>query len=200
MALTDYHYSVSGDFPNDKVNLDALTYQIEHSSISTALDHIRVTGDDCWIWFVDALSVDDQTTLDGLVAAHDGEPLPLPTEQMAEDVDEEQTSNTSWQDKVVLVTVPEPSGNYVVNWSAELMSSKNNNNVEVQVVMDGVGTLSEGAHDRRNWLSASGFGEVELTGIAERTIRLQFRKATDANQNMAAYIRRASLRISPVEE
>ena len=75
MALTEYVYSVSTDFPNSKVNTDKLTYQIDASSIVTALDRIDVIGDACNIWFKDALSSGDETTLDGIVAAHDGNPL-----------------------------------------------------------------------------------------------------------------------------
>jgi hypothetical protein len=75
MALTNYPYSISADFPNDKVALDLLTLQIQSSSIVTALGHIDTSGDDCNIWFKDPLSGGDQITLDGLVAAHSGDYL-----------------------------------------------------------------------------------------------------------------------------
>jgi hypothetical protein len=82
MAATTYQYSVPNDFPNQKVDVPRLTQEIQESSIVTALDHITVYGPDvppqpwCDVVFKDPLSAGDQTTLDGLVAVHSGEPLP----------------------------------------------------------------------------------------------------------------------------
>lgn len=73
---TKYTYSIANDFPNGKVATDALSAAITSGSIVTALDYINTSGDDCDVWFKDTLSNDDETTLDGLVAAHPGEHLP----------------------------------------------------------------------------------------------------------------------------
>lgn len=73
---TKYTYSISTDFPNGKVAPSRLTQEIQASSISIALDYINTSGDDCDIWFKDVLSSGDQTTLDGVVAAHSGDPIP----------------------------------------------------------------------------------------------------------------------------
>jgi hypothetical protein len=75
MALTKYTYSISSDFPNQKVAPLALTNEINDSSIITSLSHINTASDDCDIWFTDALSSGDETTLDGLVSAHQGDPV-----------------------------------------------------------------------------------------------------------------------------
>jgi hypothetical protein len=76
MADTKYTYSIAGDFPNKQVNSSVLTEEIEDSSISSAaLKYIETDADDCNIWFDDPLSGPDETTLDGLVAAHTGEPV-----------------------------------------------------------------------------------------------------------------------------
>jgi hypothetical protein len=75
MALTKYTYSISSDFPNQKVASLSLTNEINDSSISTSLSHINTASDDCDIWFTDILSSGDETTLDGLVAAHQGNPV-----------------------------------------------------------------------------------------------------------------------------
>jgi hypothetical protein len=107
MAKTKYTYSVSGDFPNGKVATDRLTEEIQESTIITALDYITVYGDDCDIWFKDALSAGDQTTLDGIVAAHSGEPLepdavPVQLPQARFDTDQKQ----------VTVITPAPRGTF----------------------------------------------------------------------------------------
>ena len=76
MASTQYLYSISTDFPNHKVQTTRLTQEIQVSPIVTALDRIDTSGDDCAIWFKDALSPGDKATLDGLVAVHSGADLP----------------------------------------------------------------------------------------------------------------------------
>lgn len=75
MAETTYDYSITTDFPNDKVDCGKLTVEIQSSSITIALERIDTSGDDCDIIFKDSLTTGEETTLDGLVAAHDGEPL-----------------------------------------------------------------------------------------------------------------------------
>jgi hypothetical protein len=78
MAATKYSYLITSAFPNQKVNSDSLRDEIEASAILTALDAININPEDesgyCAIWFVDALSGGDETLLNGIVAAHQGEP------------------------------------------------------------------------------------------------------------------------------
>jgi len=85
MSSTKYAYSISGDFPNDKVATDRLAQEIRDSAILTALDHIDTSGDACDVWFRAELSSGDVDVLDALVAAHSGEPLADPVEPRAAD-------------------------------------------------------------------------------------------------------------------
>jgi len=73
MAAVKYTYSIQTDFPNHKVDSTTLITEIGLSSITVALDHIDTAGDDCDIWFKAALSEGEETTLDGIVAAHAGQ-------------------------------------------------------------------------------------------------------------------------------
>lgn len=59
-TLTEYPFSQAYDIPS-------LTSQIQASSIVTVLDHIDVTGTVTDVWFKDALSSADQTTLNTVV-------------------------------------------------------------------------------------------------------------------------------------
>jgi hypothetical protein len=68
---TKYTYSLATDFPDAAINSTKLTSEIGASSIVTALDRIDVSGDVVDVWFKDALSSGDETTLDGLPANHD---------------------------------------------------------------------------------------------------------------------------------
>jgi len=80
---TTYTYSISGNFPNHAVAPDRLTLEIRTSSIVTALDSITTIGDACNILFKDVLSVGDKATLDAIVAAHSGVPLPLSSQPVS---------------------------------------------------------------------------------------------------------------------
>ncbi|MHC4618504.1 MAG: hypothetical protein ACYTEQ_12215 [Planctomycetota bacterium] len=81
MAATKYTYSISGDTANGIVNSSSLNAEIDASAIVTSLSYIETSGNVLDIWFVDALSGGDETILDGVVAAHTGEPpLPGPVE------------------------------------------------------------------------------------------------------------------------
>ena len=72
-----YSFSISNDFPNQKVNIGKLQEEIQSSAIVTALDYINSNQIECDIWFKAELSILDSTaTLPGIIAAHDGEPLP----------------------------------------------------------------------------------------------------------------------------
>lgn len=76
MADTNYQYSITNDFPNDKVEAAKLKYEIEQSSISSAsILYVHSSGDNCNVWFDGVLTSGDETTLDGIVAAHDGDTL-----------------------------------------------------------------------------------------------------------------------------
>jgi hypothetical protein len=78
MAETKYTYSVENDFPNQQVNIDKLKIEISESSIATSCTYIIArlgTIDTCEIFFEDALSQDDEDTLDSLVGAHDGQAI-----------------------------------------------------------------------------------------------------------------------------
>lgn len=70
-----YTYSISQDFLNGKIDSTKLTYEIGESNITIALDYINTSGDDCDIWFKIAISEDEKTILDGIVANHDGESI-----------------------------------------------------------------------------------------------------------------------------
>jgi hypothetical protein len=72
MAATEYTYAIDVDTANGKVNLDALTREIAASSIVVALDHLDTSGNTLSVWMKDALTAGDKTTLDGVVAAHEG--------------------------------------------------------------------------------------------------------------------------------
>lgn len=77
--MASYEYTISTDFPNGKVDPSRLGAEIRASAIVTALEGSQTSGDTCTIIFKADLSAGDKTILDGIVAAHSGEPLPSET-------------------------------------------------------------------------------------------------------------------------
>lgn len=65
-----YEFSINNDFPKHAVNSTALGSEIEESSIIVALDYITTDDGTCDIWFKTDLSPADESTLSGVVAAH----------------------------------------------------------------------------------------------------------------------------------
>jgi hypothetical protein len=75
--MTTYKYSISTDFPNQKVDTMKLQLEITQSEITIALDRITTSGDDCDIVFKADLQTGEKIALDGIIANHDGIPLPV---------------------------------------------------------------------------------------------------------------------------
>lgn len=70
-------YSISEDFPNQKVDSDTLVAAIKSSDIGEEFDHLNIRDagdDDCDIYTVNELDGAQKTILDGIVAAHTGTP------------------------------------------------------------------------------------------------------------------------------
>lgn len=68
-----YPYTISTDFSNG-VASDKFIKEINSSSITIGLHSINTEGNTCDIWMKAAISTPEETTLDALVAAHDGIP------------------------------------------------------------------------------------------------------------------------------
>ena len=96
---TKYNYSVSADFPNQKVDINKLTNEIRDSNITLSLGYINQDSNDCDIWFKADLSGGEETILNGIVAAHDGVVDP-----------EEETPKTGPDNKMMVYESSRPLG------------------------------------------------------------------------------------------
>lgn len=79
MAETSYSYLLS-EFPTGDADLASLEVEVRNSLIETALAGSTLANDTVVLVFRAELSVGDQALLDGLVAAHQGDPLVEPQE------------------------------------------------------------------------------------------------------------------------
>jgi len=107
MAATEYLYSISEDFPNQKVNPDSLKIEIISSNITKTFDYIFTRGDSCYIWFDDELSTEEIGILDNIVANHQGDPPPAFEFRASSKILEGPKSITSpdiWEDAGGVVT------------------------------------------------------------------------------------------------
>ena len=137
MAATKYTYSISGDFPNQKVDSDRLTKEIDgDATITTALDYINTAGDVCDIWFVAALSAPEITALDTVVANHSGDPIVYTLDAYEESLAFTASSSISWVQKLRLNLPDCCAGTYRVEWSFSWANSSSGGNIETRVQLD----------------------------------------------------------------
>jgi len=189
MAATKYTYSISGDFPNQKVNSTILTKEIEGSAIVTALDYIFTSGDECDIWFDDALSGGDQTILDGLVAAHQGTDT-TDAPQTVTSEEESISTTTEYRDKINSTLDPVTGGTYRVAWSYEVKTSNSSSTrIETRIEVDGIEYCTDNWIKNR-WRYSSGEAYIEFNSGDTPQVKLQFKAQ---GRQGAAYIRRATI-------
>jgi hypothetical protein len=179
MAVTEYTYTISTDFPNGKVAPGRLYQEITESAITVSLDHITTDDDTCGVWFESALDTADKTILDGeqsppsassIIGSHSGDPLPLPVKfgdgyQIAEDDAELTTTSTSLQQKLRLNATGLLAGTYKVSWSYDCLGS-NKGKFKARIQIDDTTTLYEALEElppNRGWRNCSGFSKVELS-------------------------------------
>lgn len=120
MAATPYGpYSISGDFPDGKVNFTQLRQEIEAQITSPPYLYHEANGDELTLYFDGALSSAQEDLLDSIIAAHH----PADTTQSAQTVAslaESVTSSTSWQVKLALTLPPMKNGDYQFIWYCEI--------------------------------------------------------------------------------
>lgn len=115
-----YTYSISGDFPNGTVDPGKLTYEIESSDIEQNLEYINSnvsTEDNCDIAFTKALSGTDETTLDDIVATHDGIPFQSIRTITVERIDSFTSTASGYTEVLCLSASNISPGEYRLLWS-----------------------------------------------------------------------------------
>jgi hypothetical protein len=101
--MSSYSYVISTDFPNQVVNVASLNDEVLAVELSSTLLGISVedSADSCVLDFNSDLSGDDETTLDGVVAAHTGGPatrFEFLAPSMLLHEEREITSDADWTD------------------------------------------------------------------------------------------------------
>lgn len=71
---TEYTFTIATTTPNSAVDVSRLSDEIRSSDITIALDYINADEEKCYVYFKAELTLDDATTLSGIVTSHTGEP------------------------------------------------------------------------------------------------------------------------------
>ena len=167
MAATKYTYSISNDFPNQKVDTDRLIKEIaDDVTITTSLDCINTDGDVCDIWFADVLSAPEVTALDTVVANHSGDPIIYTTDVYGESLPILLTNSTTWVEKIKLSLPNCHATTYRFEWTFEWGTTDTSFPIHVRIRLDDatdvnnytmVSTLAATA------VAGSGFARLVLT-------------------------------------
>jgi len=194
--MASYNYSLQNDFPNQAVDLTVLTVEIENSSIAEVLQGISLDGDDVDIEFVSTLSSGDQTTLDGIVANHQG--IPFNNDPQRVNVIAAQTNGTPTpQTAAVLNAEPIGTLRYQLGFYCELRLQNNTNNGQARfsVLVDGQEVASGGVEGVGFFDARSGSLVINTSRGSSPVVELQFSRQ---GQTDVAVIRRVRLSLVPL--
>jgi hypothetical protein len=75
MPLRGYEFSIAGDTPHGRVDLQRLEMDIHLSAITIAYDHASTNGDVLTCWFKDELVGNNYAALSVVIHSHSGDPL-----------------------------------------------------------------------------------------------------------------------------
>ena len=203
--MTSYQYDFS-EFLNDTADAQKLQNQIDASSISIKCDGVTISykDEEVTIDFASDLSGGEITTLDGIVAAHDGIPYVDQGTGWVESSGVSGTSSSTWQEKIKLdYNSTADNNNFKIDWYAEVASSDSKepwNNYRV-IVYDNIDSTSIVIMDMERafyknesegyWESMCGFKNLSLVGVGDYSITFEFRNTG----GKTTYIRNARISV-----
>lgn len=194
---TEFTYSITSDFPNSIVNLAVLQAEINANLIAPArtVEGIEASGDDVTIEFDDDLTAGQETSLNGIVAAHQGEGFVEVTQALYEEA-EQTTSMTTYQEAAALDSGILKAGKYRLHWYAEtsLAAVVATGRAVVRVMWNGSerGTDSNASDF---YTSFSGTVIVDVDDLDAPTLSIEYRMA---GTSATARVRRCRLFIEPL--
>ena len=197
-----YAYKID-DTANDRVNSDLLGQEIATAALGAALEDITTLknappNDDLSIKFAAALSAGDKTTLDGVVAAHQGTTT-ISRTQRASSAGSSDNLTGAYDTKATLTSLPRRAGLYVAQWYAEVRVANGalGDRCMAVVAVDG-SNVGETNGFTANWQSFSGFTPMVLAEGAAPVIEVKWRLMNGGGDT--AQIRRTRVMIISQDE
>lgn len=188
MHTYEYDYT---DFANDIVSISKLTLEIAAASLGQALVDITANGDTlkCAIQFEAELDSGDKTTLDGIVASHDGvEPTQYKFHAASTLVHAEVdvTETTEWQVLGGVVTTPSFFCKVVSKLLARIIGSvkSQGDGLELRVMENGTTAIASASYDSTGgvWTQQKFYSSSAPTdGTNEYTLEARLNTATSGS-------------------
>jgi hypothetical protein len=167
---------------NGEVNVEVLEQQIKDSAIDTGVNPIEQVASNTatqaiLIEFTDPLSAPDELILDGVVAAHDGEPF-APKVLRVESLTKDDTQSDTPQTKVSgTVPLPLPAGDYQITWACEIrmQAAVPNAGVRALLLINGTEVYQDN-WDLDQWHTFSGAGSTKFKAGDKPTVALEYER------------------------
>lgn len=196
MADTAYNYVKN-------VDPSQLTEEIQASAIATPLVRIDTTGKgasmNVAVWFSDPLSAGDETTLDGIVAAH--VPVLLFRElQVWEDNPAQSTILETWQSAMSRTSQPLTAGAYMLGWYAEFRLDPVgpiNSRAAVRFSIDG-NVKSNNVTELDQFVGFTGWDRYVASDGDEPVLEIEFRRDPGEGGNDRVEVRKLKLKIEVI--
>ena len=187
--MADYTYDLT-DFANDAVCEDKLTAEIAGSSIATSLVELATDEEagECVLTFEESLSSGDETTLNGIVAAHDGVHVCYRFHAASTLVQGEVavTETSEWQTLGGVVTTPSFFCRDVSKLLARIIGSikSDGNGLEIRVMENGSTVLASQSFDSTSdvWTQVKFYSSTSPgSGTSEYTLQARLNSATSGS-------------------
>lgn len=187
--MADYTYDLT-DFANDVVCEDKLTLEIAGSSIATELTSISTDEEaaECVLTFAASLSGADETTLDAIVAAHDGVHVCYRFHAASTLVQGEivVTETSGWQTLGGVVTTPSFFCRDVTKLLARVIGSvkSDGDGLEIRVMENGSTVLASASFDSTGdaWVPVKFYSSTSPgTGTSEYMLQARLNSATSGS-------------------
>jgi len=195
---TEFTYSIQNDFPNQAVDASVLTVEVENATIAPTLDGININGDAVALEFDADLSAPEVTTLDGVVAAHQGVPF-NEGPQRVNVIAAQDNATTTYAEAARLDADPVATDKYQLLFYCELRVQNGNNNAraQFQLTVDGSEVASGGIEKLGFFDARSGNLVISTNRGLSPSIVMNFRQNGNSD---TAQIRRVRLALIPLLE
>jgi len=185
------------EFPNTKCNVQILEAEIVAASLTVNLVSTpQLTGSSVVCTFEDLLTSGDVTSLDAVVAAHQGDDFGS-TLIKANSTGQSENSTTDWVSKLSLTADPLPSGVYLVSWAIEHEMAAIVSGTAGQVRLTwNAASVYEDTWDLNQPHNFGGAIPMDLDAGAEPVVALEFKKL--GAPAATVYCRQARLSIAKI--
>jgi hypothetical protein len=189
------------DTPNDRVNKDILNQELSEASLSVSVLGISISGTDIRIDLSGNASVDDETAINSVIAAHQGSDFSTTTQSSFSEAASSDDTNGIIE-KTALSTGLLPAGTYLMSWYMELATTTTTGTTGARgflnVSKNGAAAVerAQSNNDLNQWVPMSGSLPVTVVDGDSYSMSLSFQRIGIVGN--AARAQRARLTLSKI--